>query len=150
MRLLRISAVLVFFGLLLPWHARGQQGNKDGLAKEVIAQEKLAWEATKQKDKAGLAKLLSEDYTEITDDGVFDKAGVLANMDNITLTSYSPRDFKARTIAPDVVPLVFQVTVTGKYKDHNFQVDNNAASLWAKRSGSWQNVHFQETPIPKQ
>jgi hypothetical protein len=47
------------------------------------------------------------------------------------------------------VLLIFQVTVSGTYKDHPFQADNNAASLWMKRSGTWQNVFFQETPIPK-
>jgi hypothetical protein len=66
----------------------------------------------------------------------------------MTLSSYSPRNFKAKVIAPDTVLLVFQVTVSGTYKDHPFRADNNAASLWMKRSGAWQNVFFQETPIP--
>jgi hypothetical protein len=83
---------------------------------------------SKKKDKVGLAKLLPDDFTEITEDGVFDKAQILANLDNLTLTSYSPGDFKARTIAPNVVLLIYQVTVIGKYKDHDFQADSNAAS----------------------
>jgi hypothetical protein len=103
---------------------------------------------SEKKDKAGLAKLLSEDFTEITDDGVFERDQILANLDILTLSSYSPRNFKAKVIAPDTVLLVFQVTVSGTYKDHPFQADNNAASLWMKRSGTWQNVCFQETPIP--
>jgi uncharacterized protein DUF4440 len=73
---------------------------------------------------------------------------ILANLDILTLSSYSPRNFKARVIAPDTVLLVFQVTVSGTYKDHPFRADNNAASLWMKRSGTWQNVFFLETPIP--
>ena len=64
------------------------------------------------------------------------------------LTSYSPRDCKPKVIAPDTVLLIFQVTVSGTHKDHPFKADNNAASLWIKRSGTWQNVFFQETPIP--
>ena len=153
MRIFRIALVLfVFSGLLFTWHsqAAAQQSTGDAVATDVIALEKLAWEATKKKDKAGLAKLLSEDFTEITDDGVFDKVQILTNLDNLTLTSYSPRDFKAKKIAPDAVLLIFQVTVNGNYKGHDFQADNNAASLWAKRGGTWLNVHFQETPVPKQ
>ena len=152
MTMLRIALVLVFSELLFTWHSQAiaQQSTGDATASEVINHEKLAWETTKNKDKAGLERLLSEDYTEITDDGVFDKAGVLANMENITLTSYSLRDFKAKRIGPDTVLLIFQVTVTGKYKDHNFGAENNTTSLWMKRSGMWQNVCFQETPIPKQ
>ena len=96
-----------------------------------------------------MAKLLSEDFTEITEDGVFERDQILANLDILMLSSYSPRDFKAKVIAPDTVLLIFQVTVSGTYKDHPFQADNNAASLWMKRGGKWLNVFFQETPIPK-
>ena len=152
MRIVRIVLVLIVFsGLQFTWQPQAvvaQQATGDDVAAEVIGQEKLAWEAAKNKDKAGLAILLSDDYTEIIDDGVFDKSGILAYLDNVTLTSYSPRDFRARTIAPDVVLLVFQVTVTGKYKGRDFHAENNAASVWVKRSGAWQNVHFQETPVP--
>jgi hypothetical protein len=151
MRILRIALVLVFSPLPSIWHsqATAQQGTGDAVSTDVIGQEKLAWELAKKKDKVGFAKLLSEDFTEITEDGVFDKAQILANLDDLTLTSYSPRDLKAKSIAPDAVLLIFQVTVIGKYKDHDFHADNNAASLWMKRGGKWQNVHFQETPVPK-
>jgi hypothetical protein len=151
MRILRIALVLVFSAFPSTWHsqAAAQQATADAVSTDVISQEKLAWELSKKKDKVGLAKLLPDDFTEITEDGVFDKAQILANLDNLTLTSYSPGDFKARTIAPNVVLLIYQVTVIGKYKDHDFQADSNAASLWMKRGEKWQNVHFQETPVPK-
>jgi hypothetical protein len=151
MRIWGIALLLVFFGLLRPWHsqAAAQQATADAVSTGVISEEKLAWEAAKKKDKAGLARLLSDDYTEIIDDGVFDKAGILNYLDNVTLTSYFLRDLRAKKIGSDVVLLTFQVTVTGKYKGGDFHAENNAASLWAKRSGTWQNVHFQETPVPK-
>ena len=105
----------------------GRQVND--VAADALNKEKLAWEFTKKKDKAGLAKLLSEDFTEITEDGVFERDRILANLDILTPTSYSPRDFKAKFIAPDTVLLICQVTVSGTYKGHAFQADNNAASL---------------------
>jgi len=145
-----IALVLVLFGLL-PWHSQvaAQQSTEDTVSTDVIKHEKLAWEAAKKKDKAALAKLLAEDFTEVIDDGVFDKVGILAYLDNVQLLSYSPGNFKAKKITPDVVLLIFQVTEDGKYKGHDFHAENNVASLWAKRDGKWQNVHFQETPIPK-
>jgi len=149
MRILWIALVLVFSGL--PHHSHSQvaqQAAKNEVSAEALNQEKLAWEFTKKKDRAGLGKLLSQDFTEITEDGVFDRDQILANLDILTLTSYSPRDFKSKVIAPDTVLLIFQVTVRGTYKGHPFKADNNAASLWMKRSGTWQNVLFQETPIP--
>jgi len=47
------------------------------------------------------------------------------------------------------VLLILQVSVTGQYKGNDFRNESNAASLWMKRGGNWQNVHFQETPVPK-
>ena len=58
-----------------------------------------------------MANLLSEDFAEITDDGLFDKAGVLANLDNLTVTDYAPTDFKIRNLAPNTIQLIFKVTV---------------------------------------
>jgi hypothetical protein len=151
MKILGIALIVVFSVLLIPRHSQlaAQETTGDAVATDALNHEKLAWELAKKEDKAGLANLLSQDFTEITDDGVFDKAGILANLDNLTLTSYSPSNFKVKKIAPDSVLLIFQVTVNGKYKDHDFQAESNAASLWIKRQGQWQNVHFQETPIPK-
>ena len=150
MRILWIALALVFSGLLYLSHSQvvAQQAAENDVSAEALNQEKLAWEFTKKKDRAGLGKILSQDFTEITEDGVFDRDQILANLDILTLTSYSPRDFKPKVIAPDTVLLIFQVTVSGTYKGHPFKADNNAASLWIKRSGTWQNVFFQETPIP--
>ncbi len=151
MRIMPIALVLVLSALPLPCHSQvvAQQETGDSVSREVINQEKLAWELAKKKDKEGLAKLLSEDFTEITEDGVFDRAQILANFEDLTLTSYSPSDFRVKNIGLDVMLLIYQVTVNGKYKGNNFQTDNNAASLWMKRGGKWQNVLFQETPRPK-
>ena len=110
--------------------------------------ERVAWEAARNKDKAGLAALISEDFTEITEDGVFDKAQILANLDHLAVTSYSPRNIRVKKLAPDTVMLIFEVTVEGIYDGHNFRADSNAASLWMQRSGKWLNIHFQESPMP--
>jgi hypothetical protein len=151
MRILLIALIVVISCLptLCRSQVAGRQAVENDVSADALNQEKLAWELTKKKDRAGLAKLLSEDFTEITEDGVFERDQILANLDILMLSSYSPRDFKAKVIAPDTVLLIFQVTVSGTYKDHPFQADNNAASLWMKRGGKWLNVFFQETPIPK-
>jgi len=133
-RILWIALIVVISCLptLCRSQVAGRQAVENDVSADALNQEKLAWELTKKKDRAGLAKLLSEDFTEIAEDGVFERDQILANL----------------VIAPDTVLLIFQVTVSGTYKGHPFQADNNAASLWMKRGGKWQNVFFQETPIP--
>jgi hypothetical protein len=144
-----ITLALCLALLSYPCHSQfAPESLDDALSKNIVSREKLAWEATRTKDKAGLAALLSEDFTEITDDGVFDKSQILANLDHLTVTSYSPRKVRVRKLAPDAVMLIFQVTVEGNYHGHNFHADSNAASLWMNRGGKWLNVHFQESPVP--
>src|SRR5262249_11886162 len=90
MRILWIALVLVFSSFPYLSHSQvvAQQAADNEVSADALNHEKLAWELTKKKDKAGLAKLLSEDFTEITEDGVFDRDQILANLDVLTLTSY--------------------------------------------------------------
>lgn len=151
MRTAALAFAFTSFLLLCPFPASAQLAQKEPagntVSKEVMDKELLAWELAKKKDKANLDKLLSEDFVEITEDGLFDKAGILANLDNLTLTDYSPTDFTIRNYAPNMVQLIFKVTVTGTFKGHAFQNHNYASSIWMKRDGQWQNVFFQETDI---
>ena len=150
MRMKRIALVLLFAVLPLPCRSQfvPEQTPGDAVSREVVSWEKLAWERAKKKDKAGLAELLAQDFTEIIDDGVFDRAQILIYLDHITLNSYSPSGLKVKRIASDAVLLIYQVCESGKYDDHPFKQTVNAASLWMKRGEQWQNVLFQETPAP--
>jgi hypothetical protein len=79
MRATHITLVLLL--ALIPKPCRSQfvpDSSGDPLSKEIVNRERLAWEAAKNKDKSGLAALLSEDYAEIVDDGIFDKAQILS------------------------------------------------------------------------
>jgi len=62
--------------------------------------------------------MLSEDFTEITEDGVFDKTR--PTWIRLTVTSYSGRNLRVKKLPPDAVMLIFQVTVEGNYDGHNF------------------------------
>jgi hypothetical protein len=126
-----------------------QQISVDSVSTRVVDLEKLAWEMAKQKDRSELGKLLSEDYTEIIDDGVFDKAHLLAYLNDVTLTRYTLSSLTVKRLAPDAVLLVYHATELGEYKGSRFQADNNIASLWMRRANRWLNVLFQETRAPK-
>jgi len=151
---LTVGLVLVLssFVLLCALQAHAQPASQkepvsNSSSNEAIDREMLAWELTKKKDKSNLANILSEDFAEITEDGLFNKAGILANLDNLTLTNYSATDFTAKDLAPNTILLIYKVTVTGFFKRHAFQNHNYASSLWMKRDGGWQNVFFQETDL---
>lgn len=151
---LTVGLVLVLssFSLLCPLQAHAQAASqkepvRNSISSETIDREMLAWELAKNKDRVRLGRLLSEDFAEITEDGLFNKTGMLANLDNLTLTNYSATDFTVKDLAPNTVLLIYKVTVTGLFKGHAFQNHNYASSLWMKRDGGWQNVFFQETDL---
>jgi hypothetical protein len=149
MKVTHVTLLLLLASLSYPCHSQfAPETFGDALSKDIVSRERLAWEATRNKDKAGLASLLAEDFTEITDDGVFDKTQILANLDHLTVPSYSPRNVRVKKLAPDAVMLIFQVSVDGNYAGHNFRANSNATSLWMQRAGKWLNVHFQESPMP--
>ena len=98
---------------------RPSEPTRNSTSSEVVDKEMRAWELAKNKDKS--------------------------NLDNLTVTDYAPTDFKIRNLAPNMIQLIFKVTVSGTFKGKAFQNHNYASSLWLKRDGRWQNVFFQET-----
>jgi hypothetical protein len=151
MRSMHVVQVLMYFSLPICTSSRliAQQPSPITISSQILNLEKLAWELAKRRDLATLGKLLAEDYTEIIDDGVFDKANLLAYLKDVTLSRYSLTGFKVKKLAPNAVLLVYQASEVGEYKGSGFQADNNVASLWIKRGKAWQNVLFQETSVPR-
>ena len=46
----------------------------------MTAKEKAAWDTLKKKDFDAFGNMLASDYIEVGDDGVFDKAGIIADL----------------------------------------------------------------------
>src|SRR5207253_5539202 len=47
---------------------------------DMTAREKAAWETLKKKDLVAFGNMLSSDYIEVADDGVYDKVTILADL----------------------------------------------------------------------
>jgi len=90
MKATQITLALLLAVVSYPCHSQfAPESLGDALSKDIVNRERLAWEAAKNKDKAGLAALLSEDYAEIIDDGVLDKTQILAYLDHLTVTIFA-------------------------------------------------------------
>src|SRR5512141_2787903 len=50
---------------------------------DMIANEKAAWDTLKKKDYVAFGNMLASEYTEVTDEGVFGKAGIVADVKNL-------------------------------------------------------------------
>src|SRR5260370_12563695 len=83
---------------------------------DMIVKEKAACDTLKKKDYAAFGDLLASDYIEVTDEKVFDKAGIIADVKDFNLTDATFSDWKMLSIDNDAVILTYQTTLKATYK----------------------------------
>jgi hypothetical protein len=115
---------------------------------EMFAKEKSAWDTLKQKDTVAFGNLLASDYIEVTDDGVFDKAGIVADVKDFDLTDATFSDWKMLPIDNDAVILTYNTTLKGKYKGKDIPPGPyHSAAAWVNRDGKWVAFYYQQNMI---
>src|SRR5258708_7019727 len=115
---------------------------------DMIAKEKAAWDTLKKKDYDGFGNILASDYIEVTDEGVFDKPGIIADVKNFNLTEATFSDWKMTPIDNDAVILTYQTTL--KATDKGGEVPPGpyrSAAVWVNRDGKWLAFYYQQTPV---
>jgi len=113
---------------------------------DTIAKEKTTWDALKKKDYEAFANMLDGNYLEISGDGMFDKAGIVAYVKDLTITDTTYSDWKLLPIDKDAVILMYQVTIKGTFKNQAIPPGPyRVSSAWVNRDGTWQAAFYQET-----
>ncbi|HMG75565.1 MAG TPA: nuclear transport factor 2 family protein [Pyrinomonadaceae bacterium] len=115
---------------------------------DMIVKEKAAWETLKKKDYAAFGDMLASDYIEVTDEGNFDKAGIVADVKDFIPTDIALSDWKMLPIDNDAVILTYSVTVKATYKGKDIPPGPyRAAAAWVNRDGKWLAFYYQQTPV---
>ena len=115
---------------------------------DMIAKEKAAWDTLKKKDYDAFGNMLASDYIEVTEGGVFDKAGIVADVKNFDLTDATFSDWKMLPIDNDAVILTYQTTLKATYKGTDVPPGPyRSAAAWVNRDGKWLGFFFQQTPV---
>jgi hypothetical protein len=113
---------------------------------EITAKEKAAWDAIKNYDAFG--NMLASDYIEVTDEKVFDKAGIVADVKDFSLTDATFSDWKMLPIDNDAVILTYQTTLKATYKGAEVPPGPyRSAAVWVNRDGKWLAFYYQQTPV---
>jgi hypothetical protein len=120
---------------------------------DIRAKETAAWEAVKKKDWDAFAKLMADDYFEVEDDGVHDKATSVAMVKDFDLSDYTLSDWKMTSIDANAVLITYTANVTAKFKGEAFPAGPwREASAYVSRNGEWLAIYYQETlsqpPMP--
>ena len=115
---------------------------------DMIAKEKAAWDTLKQKDTAAFGNMLASDYIEVTDEGIFDKAGIVADVKDFNLTDATFSDWKMLPIDNDAVILTYNTTLKAKYKGQDVPPGPyHSAAAWVNRDGKWLAFYYQQTLV---
>ena len=115
---------------------------------DIIAKEKGAWEAIQKKDYDGFGNMLASDYIEVTGEGVFDKAGIVAEVKDFSLTDVTFTDWKILPIDNDAVIITYNTTLKATYKGKDVPPGPyHSAGAWVNRDGKWVALFYQQTMV---
>lgn len=161
MKRVLLIAVLLLVALLLvaATLSLGQVKNKmsakarsNPVEATLIALEKQAWEAFKNKDGKFFQNFMSEDSMLVGDSDISDKAATVkfVNDSPCEVRSYSLNNFKVTMLDKDAAIVTYKamqdITCTGKAGPAQVM----ASSVYVKRGGKWLAAFHQETAtIPK-
>ncbi len=113
---------------------------------QIIALEKQAWEAWKNKDLAFFQTYLTADALSVNTDGVFDKAQILEYYASCDVKNYSLDNFKFRMIEKNSALITFTANQDAVCGGKQNSLTVRASSVYVKRGGKWLNALYMETP----
>lgn len=113
---------------------------------DAIAKEKAVWATLEKKDYDAFGNMLTSDYIEVGDDGVFDKAGIVAELKDFTVADTKFSDWKMLPIDKDAVILMYDVSFKGTFKGQEVPPGPyRASAVWVNRDGKWLDAYYQQT-----
>ncbi|MDQ3743056.1 MAG: nuclear transport factor 2 family protein [Acidobacteriota bacterium] len=115
---------------------------------DLEAKEHQVWDAFKAKNYDAFGALLSDDFTYVTNSGVYDKSQTIDAIKKYDLTDYSFSDIKFVKVDDDLAVLVYTCTETstvgGKPSPESGKKVYHA-SAWVNRGGKWIAAYHQDT-----
>lgn len=137
--------------LALGQASKNSKQGKRSDADKIIALEKQAWEAWKNKNGAFFQTFLADDAVMVGGEGIGNKADAVKGISSMPceVRSYSLDNFKVTMLDKNTALLTYSAK-----QDYTCNGKPGAPSIWAssifvKRGGKWLNVMHQEsTPEP--
>jgi hypothetical protein len=116
----------------------------------LLGLEKQGWESMKGSDQRVAPFALGDDFVAVMSDGDrLDRAGFLALLADVRVTSYSLSDETVTSLSPDAAIVTYRVKAEYRYKGEAVKEALWVSSAWAKRGGKWVSVHYHESLVKK-
>ena len=103
----------------------------------MLAKEKAAWEAFKDKKADDFKKLVDKDFVGVYAEGISDMKKEMDDMQKWDMKSATISDYKIFSDEKDVVVSTYTVTLVGTYAGQDAAGTYNAGSVWKMENGNW-------------
>ena len=116
---------------------------------EMMAKEKSAWQAFKDKKSDDFKKILSADFKGVYSDGIETLQTELEGMQKWDMKSFSISDFNVVMPDADTAVTTYKVKLDGTAEGKDASGTYNAGSVWRKDKGEWRAVFHTNTKEEK-
>ena len=117
-------------------------GTKPGeTGPDAEANEKLVWDSFKAKNYDAFASYLADNFTEVEDDGVYDKAASVKSVQGFDMSKVELSDWKTVKFDDDASLVTYKVHIPGMKPDTGYH-----STIWIKRDTKWLALFHMGTP----
>src|SRR5438552_18545003 len=106
----------------------------------MMAKEKAAWQAFKDKHAADFKKVVAADFLGVYAEGISDMKKELDDMQKWDMKSFAISDYTAVASGADTMMSTYKVAVEGTYDGKDASGTYNAGSVWKMKNGAWQAI----------
>jgi len=103
----------------------------------IMAKEKAAWQAFKDKNAADFKKVVDKDFRGVYAEGISNMEKELSDMQKWDMKSFAISDYTAFSDEKDVIVTTYTVKVEGMFEGKDASGTYNAGSVWKMEKGEW-------------
>ncbi len=115
----------------------------------MMAKEKAAWQAFKDKKADDFKKLVSADLVAVYNDGIVNMQQEVDRMAKVDIKSFSFSDFTLTMTNADTVMVSYKAKVEGTAGGKDISGDSNCGSVWQMKDGEWRAIFHTDMPEEK-
>ena len=103
----------------------------------IMAKEKEAWQAFKDKNADGFKKVVDPGYRGVYADGIINLTQEIAGMQKWDMKSFALSDFTSYSDEPDVIVTTYTVTIQGTVSGKDASGTFNCGTVWKSEKDVW-------------
>src|SRR6266571_3482187 len=103
----------------------------------MMAKEKAAWQAFKDKNAADFKKVVAADFLGVYTEGISDMKKEMDDMQKWDMKSFAISDYNIVSAGAKTMMSSYKVTIEGTYAGKDASGTYNAGSVWKMQKGAW-------------